>query len=87
VESRYRFTPRFFAAARVDGLTFSRIAGRRLFDGVATPWDAPVTRIEAGGGVYLERNITLRGVLQRDWRDAGRVHNRTYASAQISYWF
>lgn len=87
IESRYRFTPRFFAAARVDGLSFSRVTGRRLFNGVPTPWDAPVRRIEAGGGIYLQRNITLRAVLQRDWRNAGRVHNRTYASAQISYWF
>jgi hypothetical protein len=87
VETRYRITPRFFAAARADRLTFSKIQGQRLFAGVPTPWDAPVTRVEAGGGVYLQRNLTLRAVVQRNWRDAGRVKTRTFLSAQIAYWF
>jgi hypothetical protein len=87
VETRYRITPRVYAAARADRLTFSRIRGERLFGGQPTPWDAPVTRLEAGGGVYLQRNLTLRAVVQRNWRDAGRVKNRTFASAQLAYWF
>jgi hypothetical protein len=87
VETQYRITPRLFAAARADRLTFSRIRGQRLFGGEPTPWDAPVTRLEAGGGFYLQRNLTLRGVVQRNWRDAGRVHNRTYVSGQLAYWF
>jgi hypothetical protein len=87
VETRYRFTPRLFAAARADRLTFSSIRGQRLFAGQPTPWDAPVTRVEAGGGIYLQRNLTLRAVVQRNWRDAGRVKNRTFVSGQLSYWF
>ncbi|HEX9366644.1 MAG TPA: hypothetical protein VF921_08450, partial [Vicinamibacterales bacterium] len=87
VETRYRFTPRLFAAARADRLTFSRIRGQRRFAGQPTPWDAPVTRIEAGGGIYLERNLTLRVVAQRNWREAGLVRNRTYVSGQLSFWF
>jgi hypothetical protein len=87
IETQYRITPRVFAAARADRLTFSRIRGQRLFGGEPTPWDAPVTRLEAGGGFYLQRNLTLRGVVQRNWRDAGRVHNRTYVSGQLAYWF
>jgi hypothetical protein len=87
VETRYRFTPRFFAAARADRLTFSSILGQRRFAGQPTPWDAPVTRIEAGGGVYLQRNLTLRAVVQRNWRDAGLVRNRTFVSGQLAYWF
>jgi hypothetical protein len=87
VETRYRITPRIFAAARADRLTFSSIRGQRLFGGQLTPWDAPVTRIEAGGGVYLQRNLTLRAVVQHNWRDAGRVTNRTFVSAQLAYWF
>jgi hypothetical protein len=87
VETRYRLTPRFFTAARADRLTFSSIRGQRLFAGVAMPWDAPVTRLEAGGGVYLQRNLTLRAVVQRNWRDAGRVRTRTFLSTQIAYWF
>ena len=87
VETRYRITPRVFAAARADRLTFSRIRGERLFGGQPTPWDAPVTRVEAGGGFYLQRNLTLRAVVQHNWRDAGRVRSRTYLSGQLAYWF
>jgi hypothetical protein len=87
VEGRYRFTPRLFAAARVGSLTFSRIKGQRLFDGQPTQWDAAVTRVEFGGGINLQRNLTARGVVQYNWRDGGRVSERTYVSAQLSYWF
>jgi hypothetical protein len=87
VETRYRFTPRYFAAARVDRLTFSRIRGQVRFQGRPTPWDAPVTRIEAGGGVHLLRNLSARAVVQRNWRDAGRVRTRTFLSGQVAVWF
>lgn len=87
VETRYRFTPRYFAAARVDALRFSKVTGVRFYNGQPTPWDAPVTRVEVGGGVYLQRNLTLRGVVQRNWRDAGRVLDKTFLSAQVSFWF
>jgi hypothetical protein len=87
VETRYRFTPRFFAAARADRLTFSLIRGQRRFAGQPTPWDAPVTRIEAGGGVYLQRNLTVRLVGQRNWREAGLIKNRTFVSGQLAFWF
>jgi hypothetical protein len=87
VETRYRFGPRLFAGGRADRLTFSTITGQRLFNGQPTSWDAPVTRLEGGGGVYVQRNLILRGIVQRNWRDGGRVPRRTYVSAQISYWF
>jgi hypothetical protein len=87
VESRYRLSPRYFVAARVDDLGFSKVTGVRFFSGQPTTWDAPVARVEAGGGVYLQRNLTIRGVVQRNWRDGGRVHDKTYVSAQISFWF
>ena len=87
VETRYRFGPRYFAAGRVDRLTFSRVRGARLFNGTPTPWDAPVTRLEAGAGVYLRRTLTARAVVQRNWRDAGRVTARTFLSAQIAFGF
>jgi hypothetical protein len=87
VEGRYRLTPRYFIAARGDRLTFSRITGQRFFAGIPTPWDAPVTRIEGGGGVYILRNLVARAIVQRNLRDAGRVTNRTYVSGQLSYWF
>ena len=87
IESRYRFTPRLFAAARLDHLTFSRIVGSRLFPGQPTTWDAPVTRLEVGGGIYMQRNLTLRAVVQGNWRDGGRVRDRTFFSGQLAYWF
>jgi hypothetical protein len=87
IETRYRFTPRFFAAARADRLTFSLVRGQRRFAGRPTPWDAPVTRIEAGGGVYLQPNLTARLVAQRNWREAGLVRVRTFVSGQLSFWF
>ena len=44
--------------------------------------------VEAGGGVYLQRNLTLRAVGPAQL--AGRrplVKNRTFVSGQLSYWF
>jgi hypothetical protein len=90
VETRYRLTPRFFAAARADQLTFSRIQGQFSFNGQPTPWDAPVSRIEAGGGMYIQRNLTVRAVLQRNWRALGgpfSVRRQTCPSAQLAFWF
>ena len=87
VEGRYRVSPRWYVAARGDTLTFSRVRGERVFGGVPTTWDAPVTRLELGAGVYLQRNLTLRVSVQPNWRDGGRVRRRTFTSAQLAYWF
>ena len=86
VEGRYRVTPRLFLAARADRLGFSRVAGT-LGGGRLTTWDAPVERLELGGGWYLQRNLVARAVVQRNWRDGGRVLSRTFVSAQLAYWF
>ena len=86
VEGRYRVTPRIFVAARADRLGFSRLRGSVPGVG-ALPWDAPVQRFEGGAGYYLQRNLVLRGTVQGNWRDAGRVSSRTFVSAQIAYWF
>jgi hypothetical protein len=87
VEGRYRISPRLFAAMRVDALAFTTVKGQRLFDGQPTQWDAPVTRVEAGGGVNIQRNLTFRAIVQHNWRDGGRVKERTYVSGQLAYWF
>ncbi|HTI37483.1 MAG TPA: hypothetical protein VL484_08005 [Vicinamibacterales bacterium] len=87
VEGRYRVTPRWYVAGRADTLTFSRVTGEHLFDGQPTEWDAPVERLEFGAGVYLQRNLTLRVIVQPNWRDGGRVRQRTYPSAELAYWF
>jgi predicted porin len=85
VEGRYRFIPRMFIAARADDLAFSRITGAA--GGISTPWDAAVTRIELGGGYYLQRNLVARAAVQHNRRDAGFVRRRTFVSAQLAYWF
>jgi hypothetical protein len=84
IEGRYRLTPRIYLAARADRLDFSSITG---VSGVATAWDAPVTRYEAGGGYIVRRNLVVRAVAQFNQRDGGRVRQRTYLSSQVSWWF
>jgi hypothetical protein len=86
VEGRYRLTPRLFVAARTDRLTFSSLQGT-LFDGNPVPWDAPVSRVEAGGGWYFRRNLVGRAVWQRNWRDGGRERHRSFVSGQLLFWF
>jgi hypothetical protein len=86
IEGRYRVTPRLFLAARGDRLSFSRITGT-LSEGLPMTWDAPVERIEVGGGWYFQRNLVARAIVQRNWRDGGRVHARTFVSGQLAYWF
>jgi hypothetical protein len=90
VEGRYRLSPRYFVAARVDRLRFSRIQGEQAFGARALPWDAPVTRVEAGGGVYLRRNLVARAVIQHNRRQKPVLFvdtERTYLSTQLAFWF
>ena len=86
VEARYRFLTRWQVAARVERLTFSRVQGT-LFDGAPTPWDAPVTRVEAVAGFRIARTLELRGGYQYNWRNGGRVHELGFPTAQLLYWF
>ena len=84
VEGRYRLAPRIYVAARADRLGFSSVTGA---NGVATPWDAPVTRLELGGGYLLRRNLVVRAAAQFNQRDGGRVRQRTYLTSQVAWWF
>ena len=85
VEGRYRLTPHIFVAARADRLGFSKLTGAT--SSVALPWEAPVKRIEAGGGYYVQRNLVVRATVQGNWREGGRVRSRTFVSGQLAYWF
>jgi len=82
-EARYRFYPGMYVAARGERLGFNRI---RVSFGVE-PWEAPVTRLELGGGYSIIRNVTIKGSWQRDWRDAGRVRRDSLGALQVVYWF
>jgi hypothetical protein len=84
VEGRYRLTPRVFVAARVDRLGFSTIVDA---SGARVTWDAPVTRLEANVGYYLQRNLVARIAVQHNDRDGGRIETRTYFAGQLAYWF
>ena len=45
-----------YVAARADHLAFNRVQGALM----RLPWEAPVTRLEVGGGYYLLRNVIVR---------------------------
>jgi hypothetical protein len=83
LEGRYTFMPGFYGAARVEHLGFSRIAGSTRID----EWDAPVTRVEIGGGYYLQRNLIARVSVQHNDRNGGRVPVATFVAGQLLYWF
>lgn len=85
LEGRYRLTPRVYVAGRADRLSFSRI--QPTVGNLSIPWEAPVTRLEAGSGVYLQRNVVVRLSVQHNLRDGGRVRERTYVATQVIYWF
>jgi hypothetical protein len=83
VEGRYAVLPGVYAAARLDRLEFGSIAttlGR-------VPWEVPVTRLEVGGGYYLQRNLIARLSVQANRRDTGRVTDANLVAAQLLYWF
>jgi hypothetical protein len=83
VEGRYRFRPGWDVAARFDRLLFSELAGSvRTIN-----WDAPVSRLEVGGGYMLLRNLQIKLSLQRNVRDGGRVARETLGAAQAVVWF
>ena len=83
VEGRYKIRPGLYAAARVDHLGFSEVTGSL---GRET-WDAPVTRIEIGGGYSILRNLLLKLSCQHNTRDGGRVTTLNLGAAQLVYWF
>jgi hypothetical protein len=82
VEGRYAFWPGAFAAARYDHLGFSALQGTAA----TLEWDAPVARLEIGGGYYFERNLVGKVTYQYNQRDAG-IRELGIWSAQVQFWF
>jgi hypothetical protein len=83
-EGRYKLRPDFYVAARYDHLGFNELTGV----GGSLPWDAPVSRIEVGGGYSIQRNLLLKASVQRDDRDGGRLlRSAQMFAAQLVYWF
>lgn len=83
LEGRYTFLPGVYAAARAEHLAFNRIAGTTRI----VAWDAPVSRVEVGGGYYFQRNLVGRVSLQDNRREAGRVRRSRLVAAQLLFWF
>ncbi|MBI2833307.1 MAG: hypothetical protein HYX76_02650 [Acidobacteria bacterium] len=83
IEGRYKVGPPLYIAGRFDRLGFSTISDgiRRL------SWEIPVTRLELGGGYYLQRNIIGKLVYQWNWRHTQYEPFAGYAAAQLVYWF
>jgi hypothetical protein len=85
VEGRYKVRPGLYTAARLDHLGFSDL--HTLADGRPVEWDAPVTRIELGGGYSLARNVLAKVAVQHNRRDAGFVRSGAMVAAQLQFWF
>jgi hypothetical protein len=83
LEGRYVIGPGLYVAARGEHLAFNHIRG----SAGSAEWDAPVTRVEAGGGYYLQRNLVARLTVQVNRRDGGRVRESTLPAIQLLYWF
>ncbi len=83
VEGRYRLFPGVQIAARAERLDFSRIRWR----GLGELWEAPVERLEAGVSYSIIRNVVLKGSVQRNTRDGGRIRRDTLGAVQVGYWF
>ncbi len=84
VETKWRLAPRWYLAGRADHLGFSHIEDPATRARVN--WDAPVTRLEAGVGYTIRRNIRAKVAYQYNWRDA-RVRREGLLGAQLVYWF
>jgi len=83
VEGRYKIAPGLYAAARLDHLGFSEVTGAVT----RGTWDAPVTRLEVGGGYSIQRNLIFKFSYQHNTRDGGRVRMLNLAAAQLVFWF
>ncbi len=92
VEGRYRFTPRFYLAARGSLLSFAEIADREDIDNdsrLQEPWDYNVRQIELGLGMRLTRNALLKFAYQHSQtlETAGGEPSDDLAVAQAVFYF
>jgi hypothetical protein len=83
LEGRYKIAPGLYVAARLDHLGFSEVTGSTI----RTTWDAPVTRVEIGGGYSLQRNLILKVSFQHNTRDTVRSPILNIPAAQLVFWF
>jgi hypothetical protein len=82
-EAKYTWFPRFYTAARVSGMIFSRME----LEGVNPRWDNNLVEVEAGVGYHLDRN-TLVKVVRRETRTlevTGPRDNLTVLQLAVSF--
>jgi hypothetical protein len=82
LEARYKVQPGLYVAARIDHLGFSDITG--TLDRLS--WDAPVSRVEVGGGYSLQRNVLAKVFYQHNTRDGGSVQRLDLVAVQLQFW-
>lgn len=82
-EVRYKLAPGLYVATRADHLGMNPITGSAQ----TLPWDAAVTRVEAGLGYSPVRGLWLKGVYQHNWRDGGSVRSQGVGAVQAAYGF
>jgi hypothetical protein len=78
-EARLKIRPGLYAAARVGRLVFGTIDGSA---GPAT-WDANVTRVEAGLGYTMIRNLLVKAVYQYNRRDSVQLPSLSLGAVQL----
>jgi hypothetical protein len=88
VEGRYKLRPGIYVAGRLDRLQFSKLLGTND-PYTAIPWDAPVTRVETGGGYYIRRNLIGKLTYQWNLRDTSAYESESLnqVAAQLVFWF
>jgi hypothetical protein len=82
-EAKYTWFPRFYTAARVSGLLFSKLA----VGNISTRWDNNMLEVEAGIGCHLDRNTLLK-VVRRETRTpevTGPRDNLTVLQLAVSF--
>ncbi len=82
VEGRYRSAP---VSMRRHAWIISASA-RSPAPRAAIEWDAPVTRVELGAGLSLQRNLLLKLTFQHNSRADGRVTSARIGAAQLVFW-
>lgn len=83
-DTRVRIMPGVDVGVRAEHLGFATIPNANQ----DTPWEAPVTRVEAGAAYVPLLHVRIKLDVQRNWRPlAGRVRQDTLLAAQIGVWF
>ena len=81
IESRYKFTPRIYAAFRFGQLFFSKIMDPTTY--TKLPWDYNVNRLETGIGYKYTRKMTIKAAVQLNRFIDAPINNITIYALQV----